>query len=72
MVIEMDTMKMFPVLGFVVNNHTKRLLGIISNIAINNLPYLAQQSVSFLKPATLGEKIQRSSAYIKWLIKVPA
>ena len=33
MVIEMDTMKMFScVLGFVVNNHTKGLLGIISNI----------------------------------------
>ena len=32
MVIEMDTMKMFPVLGFVVNNHTKGLLGSISNI----------------------------------------
>ena len=32
MVIEMDTMKMFPVLGLVVNNHTKGLLGIISNI----------------------------------------
>ena len=69
MVIEMDTMKMFScVLGFVVNNHTKGLLGIISNIE----QYLAQQSVSFLKPATLGEKIQRSSPYIKWLIKVPA
>ena len=41
-------------------------------VILNNSPYLPQQSVSFLKPATLGEKIQRSSAYIKWLIKVPA
>ena len=32
MVIDMDTMKMFPVLGLVVSNHTKGLLGIISNI----------------------------------------
>jgi len=32
MVIEMNTMNIFPVLGFVVNNHTKGLLGIISNI----------------------------------------
>ena len=28
----MDTMNVFHVLGFVVNNHTKRLLGIIRNI----------------------------------------
>ena len=32
MVIEMDTMNIFPILEFVVNNHTKGLLGIISNI----------------------------------------
>ena len=32
MVIEMDTMKNVHVLGFVVNNHTEGLLGIISNI----------------------------------------
>ena len=32
MVIEMDTMKIFLLLGFVVNNHAKGLLGIISNI----------------------------------------
>ena len=38
MVIEMDTMKMFPVLGLVVNNHTKGLLGIISNINNINFP----------------------------------
>ena len=32
MVIEMDTMKNFHVLWFIVNNHTKGLLGMISNI----------------------------------------
>ena len=32
MVIEMNTMNIFHVRGFVVNNHTKGLLGIISNI----------------------------------------
>ena len=50
MVIEMDTMTIFYVLGCVVNNHTIGLFGIIY-VILNNSPYLAQQSVSFLKPA---------------------
>ena len=70
MVIEMDTMKMFPVLGFVVNNHTKGLLGIISNI--EQFAILGTTISKFSQTSNTGRKIQRSSAYIKWLIKVPA
>ena len=70
MVIEMDTMKIFPVLGLLSITIQKDFLAFY--VILNNSPYLAQQSVRFHKPATLGEQIQRSSAYIKWLIKVPA
>ena len=70
MVIEMDTMKMFPVLGFVVNNHAKGLLGIISNI--EQFAILGTTISKFSQTSNTGRKIQRSSAYIKWLIKVPA
>ena len=70
MVIEMDTMKNVHVLGFVVNNHTKGRLDIISNI--KQFAIHGTTICKFLNPATLGEEIQRSSAYIKCLIKVPA
>ena len=52
MVIEMDTMTFFPVLGFVVYNHTKGLLGIIGTI--EQFAVRGTTIVSFLKPATLG------------------
>ena len=70
MVIEMDTMNIFPVLGFVVNNHTKGLLGIISNI--EQFAILGTTISKFSQTSNTGRKIHRSSAYIKWLIKVPA
>ena len=70
MVIEMDTMSIFHVLEFVVNKHTKGLLGIIRNI--KQFAVLGTTFCKFSNPTTLGEKIQRSSAYIKWLINVPA
>ena len=41
-------------------------------IGLNISLYFSQQFVSFLSPETLGEKIQRSSVYIKWLMMVPA
>ena len=66
MVIEMDKMKFFMSWGLLSITIQEDFLALY--VILNNSPYLAQQSVSFLKPATLGEKIQKSSAYIKWLI----
>ena len=49
MVIDNNSVNIFLVLRFVINNHTERFVGIVSNILL----YSAQQSVSFLSPATL-------------------
>ena len=69
MVIEMDTMKMFPVLGLVVNNHTKGLLGIISNI--EQFAILGTTISKFSQTSNTGRK-NTEVISIQWLIKVPA
>ena len=71
MIIEIDKLNTFHILGFAVNNHIIGRVGFINNIKQLAI-YLTQQSVGILKPATQGEKIQMSSAHIKWLIKMPA
>ena len=58
-------MNSFHILGFAVNNHTTGLVGILSNI--KQFAILATAICKFFyKPAilTLGDKIQRSLAYI--------
>ena len=53
MVIDNNRVNIFLVFKFVINNQKELLaLYVISNI----LPYSAQQSVSFLNPATLVKK----------------
>ena len=51
MVIDNNRVNIVLVLRFVINNHTERFVGIV---CYNK--YIAIQSVSFLNPATLGEK----------------
>ena len=57
MIIEIDTINIFHVLGFAVNIHTVQLFGInIKHVILNNSTNLAQQCIRLLKPATLGEQ----------------
>ena len=63
MIIEIDTMNIFHILGFAVSNHTMELVGIVSNIKQFNTAIC-----KFSQTSNTGRKIQRSSAYIKWLI----
>ena len=57
MVIEMDTMNIFPVPGCVVNNHTKGVLGIISNIEQLNI--LGSTISKFSQTSNTGRKKYR-------------
>ena len=68
MVIDNNWLNIFLVLRFVINNHTERFVGIVCYI--KRIAILG--TMSFLNPATLGEKTQRSSANIIWFIMVPA
>ena len=49
-------MNIFHVLGFVVDKLTVRLVALY--VKLSNSPYLPQQPVSVLKPATGEKKIQ--------------
>ena len=55
MVIEMDTMNIFRVLGFVVNNHTKGHLGIIRNV--KQFAILVTTIYKFSQSSNTGGKI---------------
>ena len=55
MIIEMDTMNIFHVLGFVVNNHTKGLLGIIRNV--KQFAILGTTICKFSQSSNTGKKI---------------
>ena len=57
MVIDNNRVNIFLVLRFVINNHTIRFVGIVSYV----------KHIAVLG-TTLGEKIQKSSAYIIWFI----
>ena len=54
MFIEMDTMSIFHVLEFVVNNHTKGLLGIICNI--KQFALLGTTICKFSQSSNIGRK----------------
>ena len=64
-------MSIFHVMRFVVY-HTIRLTLLTLYVQLNISPHFSQQFVRFLAPETLGEKIQRSSAYIQGFMMVPA
>ena len=66
MIIEIDTMNIFHILGFAVTNHTKEFVDIISNI--KQFAILGTAICKFSQTSNTGRKIQRSSTYIKWLI----
>ena len=70
MIIEIDKMNIFHILGFAVSNCTIRLVDIICNI--KQFAMLGITICKFSQTSNTGRKIPRSSAYIKWLIKVPA
>ena len=70
MIIEIDTMNIFHILGFAVNNHTIGLVDIISNI--KQFAILGTAICKISQTSNTGRKIQTSTAYIKWLVKVPA
>ena len=57
-------------MGFPIDNYTIRLVDMLCYV--EQFTILDTAFLSFLKPATQREKIYRSSAYMKWLIKVSA